>query len=121
MRRVRRFVEKPGSATARRFLRRGGYLWNAGIFCLACAGDPPGDRDLRAAAAPGAGPLRGDRGEPAGDRALARAYRRAPSLPIDAAVMERSRRVVTLPVRSLERRGTWASLAEELGRPGRSR
>ena len=32
LRRVRRFVEKPDDATARRFLRRGGYLWNAGIF-----------------------------------------------------------------------------------------
>ena len=56
--------------------------------------------------------------------ALVRAhYRRAPSLPIDTAVMERSRRVATLPVRfHWSDVGTWASLAEELGvRPGRSR
>jgi hypothetical protein len=30
---VRRFVEKPDAARARRFLRRGGYLWNAGSSC----------------------------------------------------------------------------------------
>ena len=121
LRRVRRFVEKPDAATARRFLRRGGYLWNAGIFVWSaraileeietCA--PPLHRALA--------PLRRD---PRRRRdALVRAYRRAPSLPIDTAVMERSRRVATLPVRfRWSDVGTWASLAEELGvRPGRSR
>jgi mannose-1-phosphate guanylyltransferase / mannose-6-phosphate isomerase len=31
---VRRFVEKPPLADARRYLDSGGYLWNAGMFCL---------------------------------------------------------------------------------------
>ncbi len=31
---VRRFVEKPGAATAQRYLKEGGYYWNAGIFVL---------------------------------------------------------------------------------------
>ena len=122
LRHVRRFVEKPDDATARRFLRRGGYLWNAGIFVWSaraileeietCA--PQLHRALA--------PLRPDPRR-AGREALARAYRRAPSLPIDAAVMERSRRVVTLPVSfRWSDVGTWASLAEELGvGPGRSR
>jgi len=122
LRHVRRFVEKPDDATARRFLRRGGYLWNAGIFVWSarailqeietCA--PQLHRALA--------PLRPDP-QRAGRDALARAYRRAPSLPIDAAVMERSRRVVTFPVHfRWSDVGTWASLAEELGvRPGRSR
>jgi mannose-1-phosphate guanylyltransferase len=122
LRRVRRFVEKPDDATARRFLRRGGYLWNAGIFVWrarailreieACA-----PRLHRALA-----PLRKDPRR-TGRVALANAYRRAPSLPIDTAVMERSPRVVTLPVDfRWSDVGTWASLAEELGvGPGRSR
>jgi mannose-1-phosphate guanylyltransferase/mannose-6-phosphate isomerase len=122
LRRVRRFVEKPDDATARRFLRRGGYLWNAGIFVWrarvilqeieTCA-----PRLHRALA-----PLRKDPRR-TGRVALANAYRNAPSLPIDAAVMERSRRVVTLPVDfRWSDVGTWASLAEELGvGPGRSR
>jgi mannose-1-phosphate guanylyltransferase len=120
--RVKRFVEKPDAARARRYLRRGGYLWNAGIFIwtartlldeiAACV--PELHRALR--------PVReSPRRTPAA--ALERAYRRAPSLPIDVAVLERSRRVWTLPVDfRWSDVGTWGSLAEELGVvPGRSR
>ena len=59
-----------------------------------------------------------------GNRALLRGvYRRAPALPIDVAVMERSRRVWTLPVDfHWSDVGTWSSLAEELGvSPGKSK
>jgi mannose-1-phosphate guanylyltransferase/mannose-6-phosphate isomerase len=120
--RVRRFVEKPDAATARRFLRRGGYLWNAGIFVWS-ARTILGEIEICAPALHRAlAPLRRDPRRSSRD-ALARAYRRAPSLPIDTAVMERSHRVATLPVRfHWSDVGTWASLAEELGvRPGRSR
>ena len=115
LRRVRRFVEKPDAATRaalpaprrlpveRRHLRLDG------------ARDSRGDRGLRAALHRALAPLRRDPRR-IGKPALARAYRRAPSLPIDVAVMERSRRVVTLPVRfRWSDVGTWASLAEELG------
>jgi len=122
LRAVRRFVEKPDAATARRFLRRGGYFWNAGIFVWTarailaeierCA--PSLHRALL--------PLRRNP-KRLGRLALARVYRNAPSLPIDVAVLERSRRVVTLPVRfRWSDVGTWASLAEELGvAPARTR
>jgi len=33
-RRVARFVEKPDAATAERYLKEGGYYWNAGMFVL---------------------------------------------------------------------------------------
>jgi len=33
-RRVARFVEKPNAATAERYLKQGGYYWNAGMFVL---------------------------------------------------------------------------------------
>lgn len=118
---VRRFVEKPDAKTARRYLRRGDYLWNAGIFVWSariileeleqCAPDVfRAARGLIAA---------GRRLSPA---AIARSYRRAPSEPIDTAVLERSRRVWTLPARfHWSDVGTWQSLAEELGvEPGRS-
>jgi mannose-1-phosphate guanylyltransferase/mannose-6-phosphate isomerase len=113
LRRVKRFVEKPDLPRARRYLARGGYRWNAGIFLWSartlleeietCA------PELHRALAP----LR----RAARSRAAREAaYRRAPSLPIDVAVMERSRRVWTLPVDfSWSDVGTWASLAEELG------
>jgi mannose-1-phosphate guanylyltransferase len=119
---VRRFVEKPDAAAARRFLRRGGFLWNAGVFVWTA-------RAILAeieACAPGLhrafAPLRRARGR-TGAAKLSLAYRRAPSLSIDVAVMERSRRVATLPVRfRWSDVGTWASLAQELGvGAGRSR
>lgn len=122
LRHVRRFVEKPDEATARRFLRRGGYLWNAGIFVWSARAILQEIENCAPQLHRALAPLRADPRR-AGRDALARAYRRAPSLPIDAAVMERSRRVVTLPVHfRWSDVGTWASLAEELGvGPGRSR
>jgi mannose-1-phosphate guanylyltransferase/mannose-6-phosphate isomerase len=121
--RARRFVEKPSEARARRLLRRGGVLWNAGIFAWEartileeierCA--PRVHRAL--------GPVlrrpRG-RGAPAAAR---RAFARAPAVSIDHAVLERSRRVLVLPVSfRWSDVGTWASLADALGvRPGRNR
>jgi len=113
--RVARFVEKPDVKTARRYVAGGRYLWNAGIFIWraqtvldeirTCA------PDLHRALAP-------LRRQPRGrnrDAVLA-TYKRAPSLPIDVAVMERSDRVWTVPVEfEWSDVGTWASLAERLG------
>lgn len=122
LRRVRKFVEKPDAARARRYLRHGGFLWNAGIFVFTAADllaevevcEPALARALDALA-------RSPRAR--SGAALARAYRRAPSLPIDVAVMERSRRVWTLPASfHWSDVGTWLSLAEELGvAPGETR
>jgi mannose-1-phosphate guanylyltransferase/mannose-6-phosphate isomerase len=119
--RVRRFVEKPDAARAARYLRHGGYLWNAGIFVWSArqilaeiARYMP---DLDSAFAPLG--LR----RPPSRAAIRRAYHSAPSAPIDTGVMERSRRVWTLPVSwHWSDVGTWESLAQELGvAPGRSR
>jgi mannose-1-phosphate guanylyltransferase len=120
--RVRRFVEKPDAARARRFLRAGDHLWNAGIFVLGASALL---RELQACA-PGLhralAPLRRSRRAPSA-RLLARCYRNAPALPIDVAVMERSRAVWTLPVEfHWSDIGTWSSLADELGvAPGATR
>lgn len=117
LRRVRRFVEKPDASRARRFLRQGTYRWNAGIFVwtsrsllqeieTCCP-------ELHRALAP----LR--LASPGRSRAaVERAYARMPSLPVDVAVMERSRRVWTLPVDfAWSDVGTWASLAAALPGP----
>lgn len=118
---VRRFVEKPSAARARRYLRSGKHLWNAGIFVWQA-------EILLEEMARHAPQLHAALGRlvPKGRRtAKARvvsAYRAAPSLPVDVAVMEKSRRVWTLPVRfRWSDVGTWASLAAELGvAPGRN-
>jgi mannose-1-phosphate guanylyltransferase len=119
--RVRRFVEKPGPKVAQRFLRSGRHLWNAGIFVFSAQSILEELAQHAPALAAALAPLRGRR-RPARTQ-LARAYRKAPSLPIDVAVMEKSRRVWTLPVRwHWSDVGTWESLAGELGvAPGRSR
>jgi mannose-1-phosphate guanylyltransferase/mannose-6-phosphate isomerase len=112
--RVRRFVEKPDAARARRYLRHGGYLWNAGIFVWSARAilaelerHMPA---LFAAFAPLGRARRISRGQ------LARAYRGVDSVPIDTGVLERSRSVWTLPVAwRWSDVGTWESLAQELG------
>jgi mannose-1-phosphate guanylyltransferase/mannose-6-phosphate isomerase len=120
---VARFVEKPDAARARRFLRSGGHLWNAGIFVWGVrtfleeveAHAP----EIHRALAP---VRRSPRGRDA-SAAIEKAYRRAPSLPVDVAVLERSRRVWVLPVDfHWNDIGTWRSLSEELGvEPGATR
>jgi mannose-1-phosphate guanylyltransferase/mannose-6-phosphate isomerase len=115
--RVGRFVEKPDRATAKRYLARGGYLWNAGIFVWT-AGTilaeierhaprlARGLAPVRAALAAGRSP----------GRAISRAWPSLPAEPIDTAVLERSRAVWCLPVDwAWSDVGTWASLAEALG------
>jgi mannose-1-phosphate guanylyltransferase len=120
LRRVRRFAEKPEPRRARAWLRRGGWLWNAGIFAWRAASIL--DEIERCAPELGRAlaPLRG---RTASRAAVARAYRRAPSLPIDVAVLERSRRVWTLPVQfAWSDVGDWDRQAEQLGVDrGRSR
>ena len=111
---VRRFVEKPDARTARRYLKRGDYRWNAGIFVWRAerllqeieAHAPELHRALA--------PLRGKGGR--ARKAVDAAFAKAPSLPVDVAVMERSDRVWTLPVSwKWSDLGAWISLAEELG------
>jgi mannose-1-phosphate guanylyltransferase len=120
--RVRRFVEKPDAARARRYLRRGDYLWNAGIFVWKARTILEELAEHAPAIHRALAPVRESPRRVAA-ASLSRAYARAPSDPIDVAVMERSRRVWTLPVAfHWSDVGTWESLASELGvAAGRSR
>ena len=116
LRRVRRFVEKPNAQTARRYLRKGSYRWNAGVFVWQA------DfllRELQRTAPALHRALSPLRAKPRGRNrdAVIAAYGRAPSLPIDIALLERSQSVWCLPVDfRWSDVGTWESLAEELAR-----
>lgn len=114
LRRVRGFAEKPTLARARRYLASGAWLWNAGIFAWRADTILAEIERHEPALARALAPLRSaGRLAPA---TLARAYRRAPALPIDVAVLERSDRVWTLPIAfHWNDLGGWASLAGELG------
>jgi mannose-1-phosphate guanylyltransferase len=117
LRRVARFVEKPDRSRAQRYLSDGRYLWNAGIFVWTARAILEEIASHAPAVHRALSPLRRagkDRGVWA--EAMEAAYRRAPSAPIDKAVLESSRRVWCLPTRfQWSDVGTWRSLADDLG------
>jgi mannose-1-phosphate guanylyltransferase len=117
--RVERFVEKPELRRAEEFLAAGDHLWNSGMFVWSARTllaelaqhAPEIARALGPVAALGAGAS-----PKATAAAIAAAYRRVPTAPIDTALLERSERVWCLPVDfRWSDVGTWASLAQELG------
>lgn len=111
---VKRFVEKPDIQRARRYLASGDYFWNAGIFVGSAATLLGEIKECESALHRALAPLRKF---PKGNNAKAvrAAYRRAPTLPIDIAVLERSERLWALPVDfAWSDVGTWSSLAEAL-------
>lgn len=97
VREVRRFVEKPDLATARRYLASGDYLWNAGIFVFRA------DRMLEELARhlpETTGPLAAIGaavGTPGFGRALARHFPKMPSISLDYGVMEKASRIAVVP------------------------
>lgn len=94
-RRAARFREKPDEATAEQFLAAGNFLWNSGIFVWSAAA-------VRAAMQVGkpellectdrmlAGISQGD------EKAVAEAFRSAPKISIDFAVMEQAPKVAVV-------------------------
>jgi mannose-1-phosphate guanylyltransferase/mannose-6-phosphate isomerase len=113
---VKRFVEKPSAARARRFVDSGNYLWNGGMFVwrarvfldeLARTA-PRIDRAVRA--------------HLAGDR---KAWGRATKLSVDYAVMEKARGVELVPLDAgWDDVGSWdaaARLREQRGDRAASR
>jgi mannose-1-phosphate guanylyltransferase/mannose-6-phosphate isomerase len=96
VRRVLRFVEKPPRDAAERYARDGRHLWNAGIFVFRisllleemrrCAPDML-DATRRAHTARRAGDF----------SSFEESFSSSPSVSIDYAVMEKARRVLTVP------------------------
>lgn len=112
-RRVRAFREKPDIDAARMMLSEGGWHWNAGIFVwrastvLAELAAHASDvfavlENIRQAAATGSF-----------SEAISQHFPRCPNISIDKAVMERSARVVTVPVdMGWSDVGTWDAVAD---------
>lgn len=97
--RAERFVEKPNLATARRYLRSGKYVWNAGMFVWKVS-------TLKSALAEHAPQLVG---------ITPKDYERLPKISFDYAVMEKSKNVlVTSADFGWDDVGTWTSVGHHL-------
>ncbi len=97
VRKISAFVEKPNAATAQNYVAKG-YLWNSGNF-VARASVMLAELDRHApevAAAARAGVVQAT--EQSGARILGDAFRAAPKISIDYAVMENTDRAAVIPV-----------------------
>ena len=112
--RVRRFVEKPDAATARRYVKAGGYYWNLAWF--AWRPEALLDELERHAPRHAAGLRRVVAAREAGDeRAAATAYGRLPVDVIDRSVMEKTRRLLLVPASfDWADIGSWAELGDRV-------
>ena len=117
---VKRFVEKPDAATARRFLETGGFTWNSGMFCFTAA-TLIGEMERHCPdilAAVGASLQRGRRAEGASYRQIeldAAAFAQTREDSIDYAVMEKSERVAVVPCNlGWSDIGSWTALGDLL-------
>jgi mannose-1-phosphate guanylyltransferase len=106
---VRRFIEKPERAVARRLAASGRHLWNSGMFVWRVS-------VLRAAFARHAAELGRimdafAHARPAAATARRRSYRRLPPLSIDVALMERAERVAVVAATfDWNDVGSWAAM-----------
>lgn len=113
---VERFVEKPDERRAKRFLRAGCYLWNAGMFVWRV------DSFLEELSRTAPSIHRAVLACAGGNR---RAWTRASRLSVDYAVMERARNVRVVPLQAgWDDVGSWdaaSRLREAAARPDRSK
>jgi mannose-1-phosphate guanylyltransferase len=111
--RVERFVEKPDRATASRYLARGGYLWNSGIFVFRADVILDEIREALPELGERLEVLERSLGTPGYARTLRRVFPEAPSISIDHGVMEKSRRIVVVPAEfGWSDVGSFAALSE---------
>ena len=116
--RVARFVEKPDAATAARYIERG-FLWNSGMFAFTLAAF---DAEMRRHAPDILDAMRASvrEGTPERPRFFVfgeEAMRRAPSISIDYALMEKTDQAVVVPCDlGWSDIGSWKSLWEALPR-----
>ncbi|KAF0112686.1 MAG: mannose-1-phosphate guanylyltransferase [Rhodospirillaceae bacterium] len=116
--RVQRFMEKPDRATAERYLRAGGFLWNSGIFLFRASvyldelekHEPAVLRACRDAL--GNGQESGETLSPF-IRLVVTAFAASPNISIDHAVMERTSSAAVVPLEAgWSDLGSWAALWE---------
>ncbi len=114
---VRRFVEKPDAATARRYLASGRHLWNAGMFIWSMRTLEQAFQQHRPELAQVLRTLRSAAGGRSFARTLARTYAGLEKISIDFALMEKARNVVVARAAfPWDDVGAWPALAAHLPR-----
>jgi mannose-1-phosphate guanylyltransferase/mannose-6-phosphate isomerase len=113
-RKVRRFIEKPAAAAARRFVREGGYYWNLAWFSWRL--ETMLDELARHAPRHLAGLRNVVAAREAGDEAAAaELYGRLPIEVIDRSVMEKTDRLLLVPAAfDWADIGSWAELGDRV-------
>jgi mannose-1-phosphate guanylyltransferase/mannose-6-phosphate isomerase len=112
---VERFVEKPDLATATAYVESGDYLWNSGMFVFSARAVL---RELERYVPTVAAACKRALAEAASDADFTRlgaAFREAPSISIDNAVMEKTDRAAVVPLAAgWNDIGSWTALHEVL-------
>ncbi len=111
---VERFVEKPDSATAQRFVDSGVFFWNSGIFLLSARAFLDDLARLNPAMLEACEKaIRAGKQDLDFFRLDGAAFAEAPSIAVDRAVMERTDRAAVVPVdMAWSDVGSWRSLRE---------
>ncbi len=103
--RVASFREKPNEVTATEFLKKGTYLWNAGMFIWKTQTFWKAFSELQ--------PEIARQIESTNDSNLANIYAQIPKMPIDIAFMEKTRNVACVPsLFDWNDIGSWAAVRE---------
>ena len=106
------FREKPDAKTAERYLKKGNYFWNSGIFVAKIKVMMEQIREHAPQIYRIAQPLL-DIPDERFRRELTRVFAKMPKISLDYAVMERSRNVTVIPARfAWNDLGSWSSLEE---------
>lgn len=112
---VAEFVEKPNEATAVQFLQSGEYYWNSGIFAWQIATLREEYERFQPALVRQLSTIEKALGTPRARSTLLRVWSKVPTETIDVGIMEKSKRVMVLPIDvGWSDVGSWATLLDLL-------
>ena len=109
---VRRFVEKPDSATAMAYLAQGNYVWNSGIFCFKASIMLEALADYNPALLEAARRVWEELKPDSGKMELPASFSQLENISIDYAVMEKAKNIAVIPGEfGWSDIGAWSSVA----------
>ncbi len=120
---VRRFTEKPDAEAAQRFLDKGGYYWNSGMFVWRAKRFLEAVTDLLPDVAEALDGVMASPGDAAFESQIAEYYDSVSAISVDYGIMERSEDVIVVPSDfGWDDVGAWSALGRvwEPGKDGSS-